>query len=205
MNVETDLYEDGSRLQVNEDSLVRTLDVIKKSSFAIFTAYRKKFTKKENILRNRKLRAILNAKHMGVHQLVGHYDEVQANGKTEHVVERSYLVEKPTNMLDKDFSDLIIQCLNIDNETQDCALCRFASKADEGIVLLYPNNTIQKIGTGYRFLKKNDIAQIYSQHVKKMNTLFVFEGEHIPEGCISSVLGYKHKGYAWNGHNGFGY
>ena len=60
---------------ISEDSLSRTLSIIQDKDFAILTAYRANFTKSENILRNRKLRAILNELHMGVHQLVGHWQE----------------------------------------------------------------------------------------------------------------------------------
>jgi hypothetical protein len=55
---------------ISEDSLSRTLSAIKDKEFAILTAYRGNFTKKENILRNRILRSELNNRKMGVHQLV---------------------------------------------------------------------------------------------------------------------------------------
>lgn len=132
------MYESRKALHLCEDSLTRTLKAIENSSFAIFTAYRKKFTRKENILRNRKLRAILNGYRLGVHQLVGHYSEMQDNGKAEQVTERSYLVEKPEHMSDLDFCDTVVKCLTIDGETQDCALCRFKSKPDKGFALVYP-------------------------------------------------------------------
>ena len=58
---------------ISEDSLTRTLSVINNKTFAIISAYRQDFKKEENIIRNRKLRGILNSKQMGVHILVGHW------------------------------------------------------------------------------------------------------------------------------------
>ena len=64
---------------ISESSLSRTRSIIQNSSFAILTAYRNmdksgvKLSKRQNILKNKKLRVILNDMHMEVHQLVGHY------------------------------------------------------------------------------------------------------------------------------------
>lgn len=192
---EPDMYESGKALRICEDSLTRTLKAIENSSFAIFTAYRKKFTRKENILRNRKLRAILNGYKLGVHQLVGHYSEMQDDGNTEQVTERSYLVEKPDRMSDSDFCDIVVKCLTIDGEIQDCALCKFKSKPDKGFALVYPDYMIKTIG---HKLKIGEIGKLYSQHVKKLDMPFKFEGEFAPEGSIASCVGYKSRGYTWS-------
>lgn len=52
---------------ISEDSLVRTLEFAKAKDFAILTAYRAEFSKRQNIVRNRKLRTILNSRRLGVH------------------------------------------------------------------------------------------------------------------------------------------
>ena len=187
-------------LLISEDSLQRTLTVIQNSSFAILTAYQNRFSKRDNILRNRKLRAFLNQNRMGVHQLVGHYEEVQPDGLTVDVIERSYLVEKPDDMSDKDFADIIVGCLTIDGITQNCALIRFESRPNK-YYLIDSNSQITLIGTKLTIGK---IGKIYSQHVKKLNVPFKFEGEEIP-GSNLGRLGYSKNGYAWGGHNGFGY
>ena len=58
-----------------EGSFNRLLSQMKEKDFAILTAYRSTLTKKENIMRNRIFRGILNADEMGVHQLVGYWRE----------------------------------------------------------------------------------------------------------------------------------
>ena len=190
----------SNTLLISEDSLQRTLTVIQNSSFAILTAYQNIFTKKQNILRNRKLRAFLNQNRMGVHQLVGHYPEVQPDGLTVDVVERSYLVEKPDDISDRDFSDIVVGCLTIDGVTQNCALIKFESKPN-AFYLIDGNSNITLIGTK---LTLGKLGKLYSQHVKKLNVPFKFEGEEIPSSCFGR-LGYSKNGYAWSGHNGFGY
>lgn len=48
------------------------------------------------------------------------------------------------------------------------------------------------------------ISTMYSQHVKKLNVPFVFEGEERPDGVFGKHW-YAIAGYAWAGHNGFEY
>lgn len=47
-------------------------------------------------------------------------------------------------------------------------------------------------------LKIGEIGELYSQHVKKLNTPFKFEGELAPEGSIACYVGYKSRGYVWS-------
>ena len=156
--------------------------------FAIITAYRKNFTKKENIARNRKLRGILNTSQMGVHQLVGHwmeapdgkdYKDCSPNELTD-VIERSYFIAKPESMSFEVFKKFIINCLTIDGTTQDCGVIH---QHGQGYYCIYPNGSMEKIGDK---LTLNKIAQAYSQYVKKMDIPFIFEGVESPSsnsGC----------------------
>jgi len=188
----------SNTLLIQEDSLQRTLKIIQNESFAIFTAYRKEFSKEDNIKRNRKLRAFLNQNRMGVHQLVGHWDERQKDGSTINVVERSYLVEKPDDMSDKDFHDIILGCLTIDGITQDGAIIRFKDSNINNIYYLNAaNDTLTVIGSKINFSANAiKLSNAYSQHVKKINMPFVFDGEEIPQTILGeqmySKFGYCH-------------
>ena len=183
-------YADGNNnCIISEDSLSRTLSVMQDKNFAILTAYRSNFSKAENIVRNRKLRAKLNDHKMGVHQLVGHWQEAPAGkdytecnpNELTDVVERSYLVAKPENMSAEEFEQLILDLLTIDSETQDAAII----KNENGIFLLYNNGIKEQIGSECTLGKIN---QAYSQHVKKLNVPFVFEGIEIPASNISKQM-----------------
>jgi len=187
-------------LLISEDSLNRTLKVIKNSSFAIITAYQKRFSKRENIKRNSKLRAFLNHNEMGVHPLVGHYNEVQPDGKKVPVVERSYLVEKPMYMTDDDFKYIICGCLTIDDVTQNSALVSLKSQ-DNMYYLM--DHDMQMLYVG-KNLTLGKISNVYSQHIKKINVPFIFEGEECPTGMYGT-LAFAKTGFCYAGHNGFGY
>lgn len=195
---------------ISEDSLSRTLHVIESKTFAILSAYRKfkpdgqKMTKLENVVRNRKLRAIFNSKKMGVHQLIGHWlEDVDGKGLKEDTVERSYLVAKPAGTADKDFCSLIVKCLTIDGLTQDAALIHFETKP--GYYLVTANDKISDITDSMKVGDKvslGKIGQAYSHHVKKLNVPFKFEGEEIPQNIAGKML-YAKAGYCWNGNNWF--
>jgi len=210
------VYKDGKAVAwkdcsnhaiISESSLSRTLEIIRTSSFAILTAYRNtdkngvKFTKKQNILRNRKLRVILNNMFMRVHQLVGHYKEIShITHKPVDVVERSYLVKKKNGMTDKQFAELIQKCLTIDGETQDGALMSLKSK-DNCFYFMTSAMKFKKVGDKVSLGK---LGEIYSQHVRKLNVPFVFEGEECPNGGMAGAMLYKSLGYAYGGNLGFG-
>lgn len=194
---------------ISEDSLARTLKLMAEKSFAVLTAYRKGFTKKENIERNRKLRAELDKNKLGVHSLVGHWQEApngkdwQSAPKSELVdaVERSYCVIKPDGMLDKDFFDIIAPLATIDRKTQDAIVFRLVD-VNPGVQLYSPaTDSFKKladgggsIGTKAVFGK---IGQAYSQHVKKPGVSFRFEGKEVPSGNFGSLAA-KRAGYCWS-------
>ena len=192
---------------ISEDSLNRTLSVINNKTFAIISAYRQDFKKEENIIRNRKLRSILNSKQMGVHQLVGHWleapkgkawDKVPSN-ELNDVIERSYLVAKPNSMTNKKFTDLIISCLTIDNETQDAALIHFVldetnlPNQDDKYYCIDSNGILFKVGDK---LTIGQIGKAYSQHVKKTSLPFKFEGLEIPSS-ISGRYMFSENNICW--------
>ncbi|MFW6219294.1 MAG: hypothetical protein ACOC33_00370 [bacterium] len=194
------IYEDSyNKSHISESSLSRALTFMKDNVFAIITAYRGKYSKEENIKRNRILRTKLNDMKMGVHQLVGHWMECQArdeNGeplpynkcpknKLIDVIERSYLVKKPNDMLEEKFKNIMIELLTIEGETQDGFLMK---KSNGDIVIVESNGNEFKIGDK---LNVNKISQAYSQHVKKLETPFIFEGMEIPNGSITSYRIFK--------------
>ena len=163
---------------ISEDSWKRSYEFMQNKAFAILRAYLtrdkngKLLTKKENIARNRKLRAKLNQNKLGVHILVGHYK--YADGTPG--VERSYLVVKPDEMNTGVFVKLITECLNIDGEIQESAILHAPNKFPDYYVIHY-DNTFEKIGTK---LTLNKIGDNYSQHVLKLDCPFVFEGMETP-------------------------
>ena len=166
---------------ISEGSFNRLLDRMKNNDFAIITAYCSTFTKQENILRNRKLRGILDKNKMGVHQLVGHWQEAPSGidykdakkSELTDSVERSYMVAKPNNMSDEEFKKIIIDCMTIDNETQDAVIY----KHDDVYYVIYNNGEEERIGDK---IAVNKISQAYSQYVKRLDTPCIFEGYEEP-------------------------
>lgn len=168
-----------------EGSFNRLLNKLHDDDFAILSAYINKFTKKENILRNRKLRKILNDNKMGVHQLVGHWLEAPEGKKYKDckkselsdVIERSYVIVRPEEMSYDDFKKLIIELMTIDKITQDCCVIH---QNGDSYFLLYPDGTEEKLGDN---LTLNKIAQAYSEYVvnKRTRATFVFEGVESPD------------------------
>ena len=174
-----------------EGSFSRLLTRMEDNDFAIISAYRNKFSKKENIERNRELRTILNKRKIGVCQLVGHwieapdgkeYDKADKNEITD-TVERSYFITGPDEMSYTDFEKLIVELLTIDEATQVCGIIH--KKVGE-YCLLYPDGRTEKIGDK---LSINKISQAYSEYIinEKAGATFVFEGIETPD----SISGYR--------------
>lgn len=178
---------------IKEDSLSRLLSVVENKDFIIISVYRQfdkngnQVSKKTNILRNRKLRSILNNHKMGVHQLVGvwqeaptgmDYEQAKKDGLLTDSVERSYLVAKPDSMTTSDFINLAIELMTIDGETQDAVVFHCADViGKEGYYILNNDGSFFKIGDK---LTLGKISQAYSRHVKKSSIPFVFEGLEVP-------------------------
>lgn len=155
--------------------------------FAILTAYRGEYNKKKNIQRNRKLRGELNKRKMGVYQLVGHWQECSLSdvpyekcpkNELKDVIERSYMVVKPKEWNRENFESLIVSLVK--KFDQDGAVI----KQDKYKVIEKSGN---KFDIGSK-LSLGKIAQGYSQHVKKLNVPFTFEGVEVPATNIGRRL-----------------
>lgn len=165
-----------------EGSFNRLMSLMNNKDFAIISAYRHEFSKEENIIRNRKLRTILNNNKMGVHQLVGHWREAPngveyKDAKPEELtdtIERSYFISKPDDMDRKEFKRIVLDCLTIDGETQDCGIIHANGG---GYYCVYPNGNLDKVGDS---LSVGKIAQAYSQYVNRLDIPFVFDGVESP-------------------------
>lgn len=167
---EVTIWED-----LNESSLTRLLRHSKDGTFAMITAYRNQYDKEQNISRNRKLRGELNQNKMGVHQLVGHWEECIdpdipyekcPKDKKKDVIERSYFVPKRKDMTDDEFEKIILSLVK---------------KFDQDAALLYRDGTayvLEKSGKKFsvgKTLEIGKMAQAYSQHVKKLKIPFTFD------------------------------
>jgi len=177
---------------LTEAGLSRVISGLKSDSFAILTAYRFGNKSSDNVQLNRKLRGFLNSKKMGVYQLVGHWRECQIDNidyddcpenKLVDVIERSYLVVKPSTMIQNYFNDIILDLVK--EYKQDAAILSiyddiFVLKSDGGMIRIGSKVSLNKIG------------QAYSQFVKKMDIPLVFEAE-VPSS-ISGCMIFKSSG-----------
>jgi len=137
---------------------------------------------------------------MGVHQLVGHWRECQDSDisydqcppdKLVDTIERSYFVVRPEAVDEQEFIDLLIKLMTIDGETQD-AIVYHSSKNDEIKIL----GADKEVYDNYRHITLGKLSQAYSQHIKKMNVPFIFEGVEIPGSnsgrSVMKMLNIKH-------------
>lgn len=160
-----------------DSSFTRLWDVLHNKTFAILTAYRgfdkegNKLSKKDNIQRNRDLRSKLNEEHMGVYQLVGHWQD-------NHEIERSYVVPKRNDMTDEEFISFIKDAMTINGLTQDACILH-----TDKFYLLFNDGTMQPIGTKVT-LKK--LGQAFSESVMRNGVPFVFDSVERP----TSVAGF---------------
>jgi hypothetical protein len=166
-----------------DESFNRIIKQAENNDFAIITAYRDSFSKDENILRNRNLRASLNNHQLGVHPLVGHYRECSIKGipynqcpadKLVDVIERSYFVVRhetdQNNMNQNNFKNFILSLAG--NYDQDTVVL----KIGKDINLVEPNGTIAKnLGTKATVGK---LSQAYSQYVRNLDKPFIFETDY---------------------------
>jgi len=185
---------------ITEAGLARVLRKVKgdKKDFIIITAYRGNYDKKENINRNRQLRGWFDRNKMGVYQLVGHWRECSLDNvdydscppdKLVDVVERSYLAIRPDDMSPSDFLGKAKYLTSIWN--QDGAVIRIGELFGDEVRIVERTGSTFPIG---KSLEVGKIAQAYSQHVKKLNTPFVFEGVEVPATIIGKKIA-KQRGF----------
>jgi hypothetical protein len=129
---------------------------------------------------------------MSVYQLVGHWRECQIDNvdyadcpkdKLIDVIERSYLVVKPSSVPQNDFNDIILDLIK--EYKQDAAILSICGN----IFVLKSNGGMNRIGSDVNL---NKINQAYSQFVKKMNVPFVFEAE--TPSSISGCMTFESSG-----------
>ena len=180
--------------RIEDASFSRLKDFLKSRDFAIITAYRdtdnegNKLSKKDNIVRNRKLRGVLNEHHMGVYQLIGHWQEAPAGmsyesakeqNKLIDVVERSYVVVRPNHVPMDEFEDFIKSLMTIDGLTQNAVLF----KDNSGARYYYSDGHEVYLGK----MSWNKVAQGYSQSVLNKEMPFVFDGVSYPNGVMDRM------------------
>jgi hypothetical protein len=57
---------------LSEAGFSRVLSKMRNRDFAVISAFRNKYTKKQNIQRNKELRSVFSSMKMGVYPLIGH-------------------------------------------------------------------------------------------------------------------------------------
>ena len=182
---------------ITEAGLAKVIKQVKTDNkdFIIITAYRAEFNKRENIARNRQLRHWFNRQQMGVYQLVGHWRECSLKGvsyekcpkdKLVDVIERSYLAIRPDDIDSKDFFNKAKYLTRY--WKQDGSVIRIQEMFGKEVRILEKDGSTFSVGTSTTLGK---IAQAYSQHVKKLQVPFVFEGAEVPATNIGKQIAAK--------------
>lgn len=175
----------GARL-VLEASLTRMMKLAKTGEFAIISASRITNSPTQNRTNNQELVHHLNSLKLDVHSLIGHWQECQdpdisyedcPEELKQEAIEQSYFVACPEGMDTKDFEHALFGLCKV--YQQDAIILGI-----EGIayVALPTGELISQGG-----LSMNKLGQVYSQHIKKKNVPFVFEGLEVPINNISRI------------------
>ena len=183
--------DSGNVNLITEAGLARVLQRVdtEKNDFVMITAYRSNQSKAENIKKNRSMRSEWNKVKLGPYQLVGHWRECSIEGasydecpedKLVDAIERSYLVVRSEEVSAEDFWK-IANKLGNDNK-QDAIVIRVNeyTNGETWVIGGVYNPDSPTVFERYKKISLGKIAQGWSQHVKKMNVPFTFEGVEIP-------------------------
>lgn len=165
--------------------------------FAIITAFRDKYSLKQNRDRNRQLLSTLNSMGMGPILLTGHwaeappgmdYQTAKQQGATTDVEEDAFFVPKPHDMDPEEFR--LQMTLAMKMYDQDAIV--FSD--DEATYLLFNDSSRSKFDNKRPTFNK--VNQAYSNLRKKPSVPFVFEGTRQP-GNIMGRMAFDKIGLAW--------
>jgi hypothetical protein len=174
----------GNKVKINEASLGRVYQHIIKNaskSFAIITAFRAEYTKKQNLQRNKSLQGSVRSLGHGFFKVKGYWVECQ-NSDLEYskcpddmkvrVVEDSLFVPNITKK----------QAVKLAKKYDQDAIIYSGEETNEKVELISKSgSSIMKLGK----FSPSKIAQAYT-HIK--GNSFTFEGfEYRPEGQLSNM------------------
>lgn len=191
---------------ISEASLSRIWSKAKDGDFAILTAYRSANSKDRNVSLNRDLRHALNSQKLGPIPVVGHWQECQVTDKDGDplpwnqcpkdklvdAIERSYFVGR-TNSVSPDVFKNVIFGLG-KKYKQDAIVVKIDSLELNGV---YDPRTETRFVKFSKGIGMNQVAQAYSQYVKKMNVPFMFEGVETPTATSEGLKAIRGDGFWW--------
>ena len=172
--IDVDYLEEGL---LNEGGMSRIVQHFTKP-FAIISAFRDKYSLRENRARNRRLESDLKKLGAGGIKLIGHWLEAPdgtpweaalASGDVNDVVEESYFVPKPKGMDREDFFLAILGLVK--KYQQDAGIVGDNGRA----FLLMPSGDVKSLGKA----TIGRVSQAYSRLRGRPQT-FVFEGTMHP-------------------------
>jgi len=179
------IIKSGDKTRINEASLGRVYQHIQRDasgSFAILTAFRGGFTKKQNIQRNKKLQSDVRSMGLGFFKVKGYWVECQDSS-----LEYS---DCPDDMK----VPVVEDSLFVPNITKEQAV-KMAKKYDQDAIIYSGSDTgdkvelVSKSGSTIMNLGKfnpNKIAQAYT---KVKGKSFTFEGfRYTPQGMMEGLV-----------------
>lgn len=178
----------GMSWKINESGLSR----IKRHSengFFTVSAFRDKYTFKENVARHNQMKNDIKSKGLGFIELLGGWVERdETTGEDREVEEFSLFVPYKPGFDKKEFAKFARE-LSDKYEQEGYILC----DPDEKEITLYDRGDITK-GDSYREIKKgpfkvSQMADYYSKLKKggQKNIKYVFEGVRVPSNHISAM------------------
>ncbi len=189
------LYRIG---RLDEAGLSRVISHAQKRGFAILTAFRDKYSLKDNRSRNRRLLGQLKSQKMGPIQLNGHwkeappgldYDTAKRKGLLVDVSEESFFVPQASGMKFDQF-EKVISSLGLSGFDQDAILI---GNPEDGAWLKFKGGGKENLGR----LSVGKTADAYSKMRKKNRRIpFIFEGTSRPSNFLSAMA-FQKTGLNW--------